>query len=198
MEQKDLKYLFDNIKDGDALFFYHKQWWAFFSKIIALFTGDKVDHVGVILSVVKIQEGVIFNFSEQTFTMGGKFDPFSIIKSLDKYVLKGFSADKIYYGKLKKDLTQDQIKIMYDDAISQIGVKYGTGTLLKTLNWYSNLFTKKQTAVEQLRVCSTHAQIMYEKASVLNGKNEKNGGNFFSPAELISSEIFTVYEIIDF
>jgi hypothetical protein len=87
---------------------------------------------------------------------------------------------------------------MLDDAEKQVGKQYGSSTLLKTLNWYSNMFTKKQTAADQLRVCSTHAQIMYEKADVLNKNNESSDNNFYSPAELMDSTIFNLYKISDY
>lgn len=197
MEQKDLKYLFDNIKDGDAFFFYHKQWWAFMSKIIALFTSGKVDHVGVVLSVKKTDNAVVFNFSEQTFHEGGRFNPYSILKVEDQYELRGFSADTIYYGELKNKLTKDQFKIMLDDAKNEIGKKYGVSTLMKTLNWYDKMFAKKQNAIDTLRVCSTHAQVMYKKSGIIT-EDMFIKDDFYSPVELMNSGIFNVCKISDY
>lgn len=195
----DLKYLFENLKDGDCLFFYHDQWWAIFSKIIKLFTGSKVDHVGICLEVQRDSNSCQFMFGEQTYKHGGVYRPFEIQKFNDTYVLRGFSATELFYGSLKSNASKKQIECMILDAKEQVGKKYGVNNLSKTINWLEKLLPKQWTNkyYDTLRICSTNVVICWFKSKIIS-KQIFELDKFRSPIEVMKMNHIEVYKITDY
>ena len=194
-----LSFLFDNLKDGDCLFFYHTQWWAIFSKIIRLFTGEKMDHVGICLEVKRDENSCRFMFGEQTYKHGGCYRLFSIEKKGENYLLRGFNATNLFYGQLKESCKKYKINRMVFDQENQIGKKYGVSELPKTINAIYRLLPKTitKTGLDTLRVCSTNVAICWYKGFVIS-LNQFNSDKYRSPAELSKMNHINVFKVTDY
>ena len=83
--QEVLKQIFKNAKNGDNLGFLAA---GFKAKPIQTATGGDCTHCGKIWKVLRTENELSFNFSEQTFS-GGKFERVKIIQQ-----------DELFYGEI--------------------------------------------------------------------------------------------------
>lgn len=190
MKPNNFKEIFDNIQDGTVLAFYGQKWTA---KIIPFFTREKrgekaPQHVAIAYEVKRNKSTCVFKLSEQGFH-GGQYRNVCIAKhgnqyyTTDSYFLKQKTIELI---KLK--LTPQQIQFGIEDAIGQIGKKYGYNRLIfgwellekiipkKWLNKINYKLNKKGT----MRVCSTHIQHNLKKMGFNIPLND-----FMTPLEII-------------
>lgn len=190
----DLKNIFENIQDGTVLAFYRND---FIGSIVPFATkekkGEKAPHHVAIVYEVKRKisdnyEICTFKQSEQGFH-GGKYREINIFKyqdifyTTDEYYLK---QDFIKMFKIK--MTQQQVQIGIEDAISQIGKKYGYNRLIFASEFIEKILPKKLrnylfiklNKVQKRRICSTHIALNLKKAGFAIPENE-----IFSPLEII-------------
>lgn len=204
MKQQTLKYLYDNLKDGDHLLFFHSKWYYLFSKVIASATGEKIDHLAIVYKVNRTCNLVTFDLYEQRATKGGCKHTYSIfIDEYGVYHLNGFSADKLYYSELSTRLTKKQISIGYKDAESQIGKEYGFIYLPLMINFIAKFVPNKwlKSPLQSERVCSQFGNINDYKMGLISEYNF-NKDKWRSPADMVDLAIKTgyrnVYEITDY
>ena len=172
----ELKHLFENIQDGTVLAFYRTD---FVGSFIPFFTREKKGeiaphHVAIVYQVKKEINTCSFKVSEQTF-YGGQYRDVIITKFNDKY----YTTDKYF---LKQDfikmfqvpMTQEQINLGINDAINQIGKKYGYSRLVfateiieKILpkEFKRNLFLRLNKK-ETVRMCSLHVPMNLKNAGI--------------------------------
>lgn len=190
--QEVLKQIFKNAKDGDNLGFLAA---GFKAKPIQTATGGDCTHCGKIWKVLRTENELSFNFSEQTFS-GGKFERVKIIQQDELFYGENYhrlnNSKKIYFKSLNKPLTESQIKIGIDDAITQIGKKYGYLSLMfgfsflekilpRWLKIKINIFSKYNA-----RVCSTHCAVQDSKMGLLEFKSHM----FYSPMDIINLKYY--------
>lgn len=190
MNSKNLQDLFDNLQDGTVLAFYKS---GLIGSIIPFFTRENKGeepphHVGIVYEVKRNKKRIAFKLSEQGFH-GGQYRDVEINKFNDTY----YTTDK-YFLKQKKvemspiKMTSEQIKRGIEDAIAQIGVKYGFTRLVLGAefierflpkNFRRNLFLRLNKK-NKLRICSTHIAFNLNKAGFNIPLDD-----IYSPLELI-------------
>lgn len=202
--QKNYKTIFDNLKDGDCLAFYSNEW---FTQIIPLLTKEKGDkeapqHVGICYDVKKEGSILSFNLSEQSIH-GGRFRQINIAKIDNIYYLYEIE-DIDYFNKqtkiillsLKEPVLADKIMLGKQDALKEVGKKYGYSRLILGWEFLEKLLPKKFLSTlllrlnknEKLRVCSTHVQFNLIKLGYNLSKD-----TFLTPLEITKLPIFNVY-----
>lgn len=192
MNNEALRIIFEQIKDGDAL--------AFLADGIAqypipLVTGEPASHCCKVWLVSRSENEVSFNISEQLF-VGGRFDRVKIIKQGDLYYAENYhrlnDSKKLYFSSLINPLTPEQHALGLQDAIGQIGKKYGYLSLIFGFEFLEKIFSEKlrnkisKFLLHSLRVCSTHVAIQDAKMGLITLKNEL----FYYPIEAISTPIY--------
>ena len=190
MNSKNLQDLFENLQDGTVLAFYKS---GLIGSIIPFFTRENKGeepphHVGIVYDVKRNKRRIAFKLSEQGFH-GGQYRDVEINKFNDTY----YTTDK-YFLKQKKvgmspiKMTSEQIKRGIEDAIAQIGVKYGFTRLVLGAefierflpkNFRRNLFFRLNKK-NKLRICSTHIVFNLNKAGFNIPLDD-----IYSPLELI-------------
>lgn len=202
MNSENLKEIFENIQDGTVLAFYRS---GLIGSIIPFFTREKKGekaphHVAIAYEVKKrIYEGrafCSFKLSEQGFH-GGKYRNVEIVKydeiyyTTDEYFLK---QDFIKMG--FTDLTPEQETLGIQDAISQIGKKYGYSRFILTAEIFEKILPKsfqrkifaKLNKKQGERLCSSH--IVFNLNST--GKYNIPTDQAYSPNEVMKLEnVFT-------
>lgn len=197
VNQESISYMLENLKDGDALGFYANK---IGSKIIAFFTGAKIDHVGMVYEVEKNEDSTVvqFKFSEQT-VRGGKFRQITLTS---ENIAATFEKRKIFYAQLKKPLTEAGKRRGIQDAETQAGKQYGFLSLPFGMNWLEcilpNFIVKKlkkiRDGAEYKRVCSQHGSINAFKNGSLP-KSIYDERYFYDPYEFVSLDIFKLFKI---
>ena len=192
-KQKVLKQIFDNAKDGDNLGFFNS---GIKAKPIQIATNGDCTHCGKIWNVARAKNELSFNFSEQSF-VGGQFNLVKIILKNGAYFAENYhrlnDSKKIYFRSLKKPLTKDQHKKGLDDAIAQIGKKYGYISLILGFSFFETIFPKwfrnriNIITEHSARVCSTHCAIQDSKMGLLVFKKEM----FYSPIDIMNLDYYT-------
>lgn len=186
--------IYAELKDGDGLGFYKKGW---LYKLIPLATGGKCQHVGKCYKIRRTKNTITFAFSQQTFE-GGKFDDVSFYLTSkgwitdDPYFVK---QDRVYYAKLKKPLTPEQIAIGVADAENEVDEKYAFYSLpfgLKLLDKILPNFIKKtisRITKKGERVCSTHFAIQDSKMGLVDYKKDF----YWTPIECITQPYYDLF-----
>lgn len=195
MKKQSLSYVFSKLKDGDTIFFYHVQWWAIFSKLIYLFTGSKLDHVGVCYNVVKDSDSCTFSLTEMTVKHGVISRAFSIIKYNGGYILRGFTATRLVYGELLFGIAPEQ-KINFLKYIEKNkGSNYDFKELPLTVKWIRRLLPIEFRSSKRTNgVCSTYAYNLLAESGVFKSKT----GLYVSPFELSKQPEISCSEIYDY
>ena len=121
-----LKQIFEEVKDGDCLGFLCA---GIKHLPVEIATEGDCSHCATIWNVNQPNANTTtFNISEQSFS-GGAFDQVSIIVQDGVYYAVNYTrlnnSERIYFKSLKQSVTDAQRKIGLDDALSQIGKKYG-------------------------------------------------------------------------
>jgi hypothetical protein len=213
MKQESLERLFNNIKDGDILGFYNP---GIFSTVIKFFhTIDKtadlnaLSHVATVYNVKRDYTfGIItlsFDVSEQTVLHGGVFTKWNLtlderfgMITLDKML----KSKVLYFKSLEKPFTDEQIKLGLYDALSQVGKRYGLGTLFFSVPFASEFLGKIfniRLLMNSKRVCSKHIMMNHLNAG-RNGAVEFVESNPFPTPEGVltynkgdfAGEIYTI------
>ena len=188
--------IFKSLKDGDCLGFYRG---GVFGFLIPLATRGKCNHIGIALNVQRNGDVLSFNFSQQTFR-GGSFDEVRIYRVGDKIITDEpyfVKQDAIYYRSLREPLLEKQRQIAIDDAISQIGKKYGYFELLLGFEFLERVLPSfiKDFIYKNSRklkgVCTTHCVLLYRKVGLLSTQDF-----FITPIEFLRLKFFKQDESI--
>lgn len=179
MNNENLKNLFENLKNGDFVAFYHKPWYFLFSKVIFWTTRKKIDHVAQVFDVKRF--GSILNFSVgEQLTSGRRITKYSIIRNLDGFLIDSrFRNDNLNYFWLpiKTEINTKQNKLLREYWSKK--VDYEFSQLPFVFNWFYELFGDKKKTYD--RVCSTACN---EAANII-GIAENNKDKVTSPAEFL-------------
>ena len=194
-KSKVLETIFYNIKDGDCLGFLSKGWKKY---PISVATEGECTHVCTVWGIERSETSVSFLISEQSFHGGRlreveiktrKIGNQDVFYTNDEYIN---NQERIYYSKLIKPLTEEQLNIGIDDAENQDGKKYGYLTLLLGIEFLEKILPKflKNKFLEArgrlTRVCSSHVAIQYIKMGLLNKSDVVNFKDFFyTPIEVL-------------
>lgn len=204
MNSNNLKDLFENLKGGTVLAFYRS---GLIGSIIPFFTrekkGERVPHH--VATAYEIKHQVFasnstsicsFKLSEQGFH-GGKYRTVEIIKfddifyTTDEYFLK---QDFVKMG--FTDLTPEQENLGIQDAIRQVGKKYGYSRFILTAEIFEKILPKsfqrkifaKLNKKQGERLCSSH--VVFNLNST--GKYNIPTDQAYSPNEVIKlKNVFT-------
>lgn len=183
--------IFQNLKDGDCLGFYRG---GIFKYFIPLATGGDCSHVGICYNIKRENDILSFNFSQQSFH-GGSFDIIKIYKTEDGFISDNsyfVKQNSIYYGSLKKSLSEQQRIIGIADALKEVGKKYGYLELFLGFEFLERIlprFIKNlilKLSKHMKRVCSTHCAIQYSKMGLIKYKKDF----FYTPIEILKLDIF--------
>jgi hypothetical protein len=196
MKIENLKDIFENIQEGTVLAFYRK---GFFIQLVPFFTQESHNemapqHVGIAYEIKRTEKSCSFMLSEQGFH-GGKYRPIEILKYGDLY----FSQDE-YFMKQNiikmfiTGMTPDQAKLGIQDAIQQVGKKYGYSRFILTAEFWEKIFSKsfqrkifaRLNKKEAERVCSNHLVFNLNKTGIIKLPTDE----FFSPLEITKIKNF--------
>lgn len=204
MNSENLKDLFENLKGGTVLAFYRS---GLIGSIIPFFTrekkGERVPHhvataYEVCRSASTYSKKVFcsFKLSEQGFH-GGKYRTVEIIKyddifyTTDEYFLKQDVIKMCF-----TDLTPEQEGLGIQDAISQIGKKYGYSRFILTAEIFEKILPKsfqrkifaKLNKKQGERLCSSHVVFNLNATGKYNIPTDQA----YSPNEVMKLEnVFT-------
>ena len=204
MNSENLKDLFENLKGGTVLAFYRS---GLIGSIIPFFTreknGERVPHhVGIVyeveksLSVYNGRAFCTFKLSEQGFH-GGKYRTVEIIKfddiyyTTDEYFLKQDFIKQCFTG-----MTPEEESLGIQDAIRQVGKKYGYSRFILTAEIFEKILPKsfqrkifaKLNKKQGERLCSSH--VVFNLNST--GKYNIPTDQAYSPNEVVKlKNVFT-------
>lgn len=153
-KNKDIEYLFENLKSGDFFAFYKKPWYYLFSKLIRLITGYKISHVAGVFDVKRRGNILSFKVGEQVFTSGKDVEKYSITKNEDVYSIDSRFRKKhidfyLLVNKYKlKPAQNKEVRNYWNESED-----YSLEELPFTVNWFYNLFGKKNKVYDNN--CST-------------------------------------------
>jgi hypothetical protein len=166
MKIENLKYIFENIQEGTVLAFYRK---GFFVQLVPFFTRESNNdiapqHVAIAYEIKRTEKSCCFMLSEQGFH-GGKYRPIEITKygdlyfSQDPYFMKQNLIEMFFTG-----MTPDQARLGIQDAIQQVGKKYGYSRFILTAEFFEKIFPRsfqrkifaRLNKKESERLCSSH------------------------------------------
>jgi hypothetical protein len=175
----DKKYLFENIKNGDYLGFYHKPWYFLFSKVIFWTTRKKIDHVAQVFDVKRYDSILNFSVGEQ-MTSGRRITKYSIVNTLNNTLIDSRFRDdnlRYFYLPIKTEINLKQNKLLREYWSKK--VDYEFSQLPFVFNWVYKLFGDKKKTYD--RVCSTACN---EAANII-GIAQNNKDKVTSPAEFL-------------
>lgn len=185
MKTENLQYLFNNLKNGDFLGFYHKPWYFLFSRLIFWTTGQKMDHIAGLYDVEKppYANNIVSFFLGEQLTSGRKRNRY-IINScmvngkIDYWIDSRFTKKyvNLFYLPNANNLTKEQ-----NDILKQYWnreVKYEFTQLPFVFNLIYRLFGDKNKTYD--RNCSTAGR---ESMSMIGIKDTKFDDKVTSPSE---------------
>lgn len=202
MNSENLQDLFENLQDGTVLAFYRG---GLIGSIIPFFTREKKGeeaphHVATAYEVKKrIYEGHTFckfKLSEQGFH-GGKYRTVEIIKygdiyyTTDEYFLKQDFIKQFFTG-----MTPEEESLGIQDAIRQVGKKYGYSRFILTAEIFEKILPKsfqrkifaKLNKKQGERLCSSHVVFNLNATGKYNIPTDQA----YSPNEVIKlKNVFT-------
>lgn len=184
MRTENLQYLFNNLKNGDFLGFYHKPWYFLFSRLIFWTTGQKMDHIAGDFDVERPSYSNIVSFflgeqmtSDRKATkyiinsnmVNGKMEYWIDSRFTKKYV-------NLFYLPNAFELTEEQNSILREYWNRQ--VEYEFTQLPFVFNLFYRLFGDKKKTYD--RTCSTAAR---ESMAMIGIKDTKFNDKVTSPSE---------------
>jgi hypothetical protein len=173
MQRTNIEYLFNNIKNGDFLSFYHKPWYFLFSKLIFFVTGARRDHVGGICDVKRKTNIVTFKFGEQTTFYNKKLTQYYIVKdSENNFVIDSRFTNKkikLFYLVNKENIKTTKNKILVDYWKGRD--KYQITQLPFVIDWIYKLFGDKDKVYD--RTCSTACRRSMELIGIISDPDNK-------------------------
>jgi hypothetical protein len=204
MNSNNLQDIFENLQGGTVLAFYKS---GIIGSIIPFFTrekkGERVPHhvatayeVEKSLSVYNGRAFCTFKLSEQGFH-GGKYRTVEIIKyddifyTTDEYFLKQDFIKQCFTG-----MTPEEENLGIQDAIRQVGKKYGYSRFILTAEIFEKILPKsfqrkifaKLNKKQGERLCSSH--VVFNLNST--GKYDIPTDQAYSPNEVIKlKDVFT-------
>jgi hypothetical protein len=202
MNSNNLQDLFENLKGGTVLAFYRS---GLIGSIIPFFTrekkGERVPHHVAIAYQVKKEDSATmsicsFKLSEQGFH-GGKYRIVEIIKynniyyTTDEYFLKQDFIKQCFTG-----MTPEEESLGIQDAIRQVGKKYGYSRFILTAEIFEKILPKsfqrkifaKLNKKQGERLCSSH--VVFNLNST--GKYNIPTDQAYSPNEVVKlKNVFT-------
>ena len=204
MNSNNLQDIFENLQGGTVLAFYKS---GIIGSIIPFFTrekkGERVPHhvatayeVEKSLSVYNGRAFCTFKLSEQGFH-GGKYRTVEIIKyddifyTTDEYFLKQDFIKQCFTG-----MTPEEENLGIQDAIRQVGKKYGYSRFILTAEIFEKILPKsfqrkifaKLNKKQGERLCSRH--VVFNLNST--GKYDIPTDQAYSPNEVIKlKDVFT-------
>jgi hypothetical protein len=196
MKIENLQNIFENIQDGTVLAFYRK---GFFVQLVPFFTRESHNdiapqHVAIAYEIKRTEKSCSFMLSEQGFH-GGKYRPIEITKygdlyfSQDPYFMKQNFIEMFFTG-----MTPEQARLGIQDAIQQVGKKYGYSRFILTAEFFEKILPKsfqrkifaRLNKKESERVCSNHLVFNLNKTGVIKLPTDE----FFSPNEITKIKNF--------
>lgn len=164
------KHLFDNIKNGDFLAFYHRPWYFIFSRLIKIVTGNKIDHVAGVFNVIRKHNAVLFSVGEQTLSNNKASKEYSIIRfSEGNYHIDSRFRKRnldLYLLSNRHDLDDSQNKELEKYWGEQ--EEYSFAELPFTINWIYSLFGNKKKVYDNN--CSTAARQSMIRVGIRDAK----------------------------
>ena len=111
--QKELQYLYENLKNGDFFAFYAKKWWQYFAKLIFWVSGVKVSHIAGVFDVKRKDNILTFSVGEQLVEEGRVTNTYMIVHTIGDYLIDSrFKDDSndFYYLPNKFKINRSQNK----------------------------------------------------------------------------------------
>lgn len=207
-----LKLVFDNLKDGDIVGFYHNIWYYLGSKLIGFSTNGKLDHVGQVCNVRRTENAVYFKLGEQKLVSGKKTTEYSIVKDGEAYYIDSRYRKKklkVYYAELIPVLDDKQKKELY--KIWQEKAEYSLWTLplalnnvyrlvvliRAILNLFFKLFGVKYRFSKKIKVANFCSAAVKDALDRINIRPTKSSDEVPSPVELLMYSYVKSIVLID-
>ncbi len=187
MRTESVQYLFNNLKNGDFLGFYHKPWYFLFSRLIFWTTGQKVDHIAGTFDIDKFNSDNVISFRlGEQMTSGRSANKYTINRcmvngKMDYYIDSRFTKKYInlFYLPNINEISEFQNDILAAYWIRK--VKYEFTQLPFTFNWVYRLFGDKNKIYD--RNCSTAAR---ESMAIIGINDTKFDDKVTSPNEFVN------------
>ena len=182
----NIEYLFSSLKNGDFLGFYHRPWYFLFSKVIAFFTGGKLDHVAGVLNVGRSDDVVSFDLAEYKSNQGKQITRYFINKNKDTYSIDSRFAKRhinVFYLPNKYTLTKSQNAKLHDFWNAK-NTSYSFMQLPLTINCINSIvnFFRRTKKPTKARYCSG---VLKESMDYINIKPQKYDDQHPSPIEFV-------------
>lgn len=149
--QINLEYFYNTMQEGQDLGHHRTVWWAFGSKIIALFgkignpkTANK-SHTSIIVNIIRYPNKIEFQLLEATKKRGVHISSKRYIHKIGtQYCLGGFHKDEKLYWSSDVNLDNDGLKKLEVFQKAVVGKKYAKLSYLKRtyIQRFNHLFTK--------------------------------------------------------
>lgn len=194
----NLKYLFDNLKDGDLIGFHFKSFKYIAGVFIGKVTGKTgndlkvpgLGHIGMIANVKRAENIVFFSFCEYLVSSGKTITNYSIIRDKDGFYLidshfKRKNVD-IYYTEIKKALTEQELDIV--NCFWKDQKEYSIVEAMLSPNWAERIlkFVGIKKSNKDNNFCSGG---VYDCLKLAGRKFDKKN-DAPTPVELINNNIF--------
>lgn len=172
-----VKYLFDNLKNGDFLGFYKKLWYYFFARLILVVTGNKLSHVAGVFDVERVNNIITFKVGEQVVTKGKIIREYSILKLSDE----SYVIDSRFRNKSEDFYLLSNKNILSSLENKKLGKywskkeKYSLRELPYTIDWVYKLIGNKTKVYDGN--CSTACRQSMVSIGVLDTKFEDKAPN---------------------
>jgi len=201
IEQINLEYLFNNLKNGDMIGFHYKPWYYIFAKVINIFTKNKnrlaIQHIGLCYNIERKNNETSFNFGEQLTSTGRTNNKIIIQYNNDKYTtLKNSKTTSHLFGKniefylleLKYNLTPIQNYTL--NTYFNLKEKYNVASAVASVPFFAKIFKIKDKNKDNYCSGAVHTALN----SVGIGLDIKD--TLPSPAELSTFDyISNIYKI---
>ena len=104
IEQINIEYLYNNLKNGDMIGFNYKSWYYIAAKVIEIFTKNKnrleIQHIGICYNIQRKNNETSFSFGEQLTATGRTNNKIIIQYNDNKYTtLKNSKTTSHLFGK---------------------------------------------------------------------------------------------------
>lgn len=166
---------YDEVKAGDFLGTYRKQWYYLLSRFIALICGKKISHIIAITSVLRAENKVIIQSAEMV-SPKGFVDSFTLTR--EGFIDHRFKGLNVYWFKNKFTLNETEERNLCIFWKNKILQDYKWSDYAITQNWFVKLFKIKPKL--KGGVCSTAAR---ESMVRLNKIKQNEGDPAPDPVE---------------
>lgn len=188
--QKELQYLYENLKNGDFFAFYAKKWWQYFAKLIFWVTGVKVSHIAAVFDVKRKDNILTFRVGEQLVEEGRVTNTYMIVHTMGDYLIDSrFKDDSndFYYLPNANKITRSQNKELREywntkDDYNFSELLLTPNFIYRLYNWFRKKLGKKPKKIYD-GVCSSAAAQSMRAVGITDSKFNDKVPN---PREFIS------------